>query len=378
MKVAIAGAGIAGLTTAIALKQKGFEVLVFEAAPAIKPIGAGIGLSANAIKAFERLGIKQAIISRGRFLPAFTICDEQGKVITRTNSMQLSHEFGDDNFAIHRAALHEVLLSYLAPDELVLNKRVVNITDHEYEVNVFFADGTSYEADCLVAADGIHSPTRKQLVPGSIPRYAGYTCWRGIIRDAPVHIEEASETWGLKGRFGIVPLPGNSIYWFACINSSQNNETMKHFTIEQLREHFMDYHKPVPEILNASQTEDMIWNDIIDHAPIKRYAYAKVLLVGDAAHATTPNMGQGACQAIEDAVILADELDKNRNIPEAFSSFEKRRMERTHMVVNTSAMIGKVAQTDNKLLAALRNVVMRALPQSFSKRQLKKLYTVDF
>lgn len=378
MKIAITGAGIAGLTTAIALKQKGFEVVVFESAPAIKPIGAGISLSANAMKAFDRLGIKQAVAARGQFLDAFTILDEHGKVITRTDSMQMSREFGDDNFAIHRAELHEVLLSYLDPGELVLNKRVVQVADHGNEIGLTFTDGTICYFSCLVAADGIHSVIRKQLVPGSVPRYAGYTCWRGIIQNTSVKISEATETWGVRGRFGMVPLPGNLIYWFACINAPQNSEQMKRYKIEDLRKHFAGFHSPIPEILKVSETKNMIWNDIIDHNPINRYAYGNVVLIGDAAHATTPNMGQGACQAIEDAIVLADELSKNASAKQAFKQFEQRRIKRTHAIVNTSRMIGSMAQTASPLLAAIRNGIMRMMPSSFNKRQLKRLYTVDF
>jgi 2-polyprenyl-6-methoxyphenol hydroxylase-like FAD-dependent oxidoreductase len=122
----------------------------------------------------------------------------------------------------------------------------------------------------------------------------------------------------------------------------------------------------------------LIWNDIIDIAPVNKYAYGKMLLIGDAAHATTPNLGQGACQAIEDAVVLGDELKHNLSIETAFSQFEKRRLKRTHYIINTSRTIGRVAQVENKLLSATRNSLFRMMPASFNEKQLDKLYRVDF
>lgn len=378
MKIAISGAGIAGLTAAIALKKKGFEVDVFEAAETIRPLGAGISLSANAIKALDRLGIREQVTGKGRFLEAFTIYDEAGRTITRTDTRALSREYGDDNFAIHRAELHRVLLSHIGEERLHTGKRLEQVNATERGVQLRFADGSCSESDCLIAAEGIHSPVRRQLVPGSHARYAGYTCWRGVIRHEAIRLEEASETWGLKGRFGIVPLPENAVYWFACINAPRDCETMKRFGIADLRERFRSYHPLVGRVLELSEDADLIRNDIIDHEPVNRYAYGRVLLIGDAAHATTPNMGQGACQAMEDAVVVADELARDKDIARAFRSFEKRRLKRTRDVVNTSFRIGQMAQVEHAWLAAARNTVMRMIPGSVSKRQFRKLYQVDF
>lgn len=123
MKIAIAGAGIAGLTTAIALNKKGVDVTVYEAAPQLKAVGAGISLSANAIKALEVLGVKNSVVAKGHFLEKLSILNHKGKVLTSTNSAQLKTVFGDDNFAIKRSDLHEVLLSFLKPNQLVLKKK---------------------------------------------------------------------------------------------------------------------------------------------------------------------------------------------------------------------------------------------------------------
>lgn len=378
MKIAIAGAGIAGLTTAIALNKKGFDVTVYEAAPQLKAVGAGISLSANAIKALEVLGVKNSVVAKGHFLEKLSILNHKGKVLTSTNSAQLKTVFGDDNFAIKRSDLHEVLLSFLKPNQLVLNKKMVDIEQEQSQVKITFEDGTHEQFSGLIAADGIHSVARKKYVGHNKPRYAGYTCWRGLVQHTGVKLNGASETWGAKGRFGIVPLPDDYIYWFACVNAKEQCERYKQFSITDLENHFQGYHQPIPTILSQTQKQHVIWNDIIDHEPINQYAYGNVVLIGDAAHATTPNMGQGACMGIEDAVVLADELAKNNHPETAFKQFEKRRLKRTHDIVNKSWQLGKVAQLDNPVLIAVRNLALQLTPKSVNQNQLKKLYEVDF
>ncbi|MEO6231653.1 MAG: FAD-dependent monooxygenase, partial [Ferruginibacter sp.] len=307
-KFTIIGGGIAGLTTAIALQKIGITATVFEAAPCYKPVGAGLGLAANAIKAFQELSMADEVIQQGRLLPGFTIYDQRGKPITKTDSRRMSEKFGIDNFTIDRTALQSLLLSKLDIENIHTNKQVTNMEETGKSLTLTFSDGTTHETDFLIVADGINSAIRQLLIPGSKPRYAGYTCWRAIIDNSNLNLSETSETWGSKGRFGIVPLANNKIYWFACINAPQNDIAMKQYTINDLQNHFKDFHKPVPDIIAATKNDALIWGDILDIAPIKKYAFENILLIGDAAHATTPNLGQGACQAIEDAVILAAEI----------------------------------------------------------------------
>jgi 2-polyprenyl-6-methoxyphenol hydroxylase-like FAD-dependent oxidoreductase len=369
--ICILGGGIAGLTTAIALKKKGIESIIFEASPEIKAVGAGLGLGINAMMAFDRLGLKEDISQLGKMLPSFTIFDQKGKTITRTT------DFGDGNFTIHRAALHEYLLSQLDPANIRLGKKVQGLTQDENGVTLTFEDGSEHACDYVIAADGIHSPVRAQLVPHYKPRYAGYTCWRAVIDNAQLQLNETSETWGAKGRFGLVPLANNKIYWFACVNAPQNSPEAKKYGVSDLQKIFKDYHSPIPEVLAQTHDHQLIWGDIIDHQPIDRYAYGRVVLIGDAAHATTPNMGQGACQAIEDAVVLAQCMAENAQPTLAFKTFEKRRLKRTKWVTNNSWMIGKVAQWTNPFLILKRNFLFRLLPASVNKATLKKLEAVD-
>jgi 2-polyprenyl-6-methoxyphenol hydroxylase-like FAD-dependent oxidoreductase len=377
-RITILGAGIAGLTTAIALKNIGINAMIFEAANEIKEVGAGLGLGANAIKALKILGIENDVISKGRFLPSFTIYDQSGQKIITTDSVSLSKKYGLDNFSIHRADLHQVLLSKLDPACIQTNKQVDRIKQHEEYITIYFKDGTAYETDYLIAADGIHSVIRKQLLPGSKIRYAGYTCWRAVIDNTNLQVNECSETWAAQGRFGIVPLSNNRIYWFACVNTVADNPVMKKYKVDDLLQQFNNFHHPVKSILQETKNENMIWSDVIDLKPIDQFAFGNIILTGDAAHATTPNLGQGACQAIEDAVILANEIKKSSDIAMAFKSFEQLRLKRTRWITNTSWTIGKTAQLENKLLVKFRDMVLKKLPAKFHNRQFKKIYTTDF
>jgi len=376
-EVAIIGGGIAGLTTAISLTQKGFSPIVFESASELRPVGAGLALAANAMMAYERLGLADKVAAAGRRIPAFSILDERGGAISETVPV-FSENTSQSNYAIHRADLHALLASELNKENLILNKKSVSYEQKGGRVVVHFEDGTSHECDQLIVAEGIHSPLRKQVLPNSKPRYAGYTCWRGVITNPGLDLDRSTETWGKGKRFGIVPLSNNHIYWFACINGPQNSEQFRNFTVTDLQKAFASFHHPVSTILEHTKNEDLIWSDIVDLKPINQFAFDNVALIGDAAHATTPNMGQGACQAIEDAIVLADEMSKKAEISEAFKAFEKRRLERTHSIVKRSWTIGKIGQLENPILIALRNTLFRLIPESASKKQMAFLYAVDF
>lgn len=379
MKVGISGAGIAGLTAAIALQQAGIAYTLYEAASEIKPVGAGIALAGNAIKAFKKLGIEEAIMSKGRLLDAFVINDPTGKLISKTDSRSVGLKYRADNFTIHRADLHEALLAFVNKKNLRINKRCINFEENGNRLVLHFADGSTDEVDYLLACDGIHSPIRKKLLPQASPRYAQYTCWRAVVEMPHLELNEASETWGTTGRFGIVPLNKNQVYWFACIPAKAQDPVLKNYTSTDLLRHFDGFHAPIPEILLHTRTEQLIHGDICDLKPLNRFAFGKILLMGDAAHATTPNMGQGACQAIEDAAVLASELEHNHaSFENLFLAFEKRRLERTSSIIVRSHKIGQVAQIQNAWLAAVRNFVLRALPEEVNEKGLKSLLDVEF
>lgn len=384
MKVAIIGGGIGGLTTALAFKKyrPEIEIEIYESSIELKPIGAGLILAANAVMAFDQLGIKEKNLKAGNILEKIQIKDRKGRLLTEENNLAI-HEHSNIvyNFSIHRADLQRILLDELGDIKLNLNKTATTFTKKDSKVYVQFSDDTIIEANFIIATDGIHSVFRKSLIPTSSIRFAGYTCWRGVTTHLPsnFNFSTASETWGEGNRFGIVPLSDNRIYWFACIRSKKkNNQVFAAFTKTQLAASFKNFHSPIVELIHSTSDRSILWNDIIDLKPINQFAFTTILLLGDAAHATTPNIGQGACQAIEGAVILGKIIQKISNIEDAFKLFEKKRLKRVHSIVRRSWLIGKIAHLKNPILATIRNLSMNLLFAKISKKQINKIIHVNF
>ena len=377
-KFLIAGAGIAGLTLAKVLQDLGYDYEIFEASSEVRGIGAGFGLASNAMKAFEILGMSDEVAPLGHMLEDFEIQDWQEKTILKADTERLRKNYNTDNFAIHRADLHRYLVSKIDSSKIKTTKKV-RLFEQSYEkVVLHFEDGTSTEGAYLIGADGINSVIRQQLLKQSKPRYAGYICWRAIVEDTTYHSKKSIETWGANGRFGLTPLVNNQIYWYACVNTPLNS-AVYNFTIDDIKKQFHDYSGQIRNVLQKTTQENLITAPIMDIKPINNYAFNRVLLIGDAAHATTPNMGQGACMAVEDVCVLFDELQQNEtDVLTAFEQFNLRRLKRTHYIMDTSRLAGKVAQLENKFLIGLRNFAFRNLPQSLTQSPLEDLLEEDF
>ncbi|MBL1407767.1 FAD-dependent monooxygenase [Sphingobacterium faecale] len=374
----IIGGGVAGLTAAIALQSIGRDFRLFEQSQLLQGIGAGFGLAANAMQALEILDLKAEIEQLGYYIDNYNIRSEKGEILFSPDTKRISEQYSQKNFAIHRADLHAYLLSKIQRDHIILGKRAQKLEQEENVVRVFFEDGSVYTAKYLIIADGVKSRLRQQLVPSSTPRYAGYTCWRATIDNSDIQLDTGFETWGRAGRFGVTPLVDNRIYWYACVNGKPNSPAFKNTTTNDLWKRFQHYHAPIPKILAATQDKNLIWSDIIDIEPLQHLAYHNILIIGDAGHATTPNMGQGACQAIEDVAVLIDELKRDKTTVEAFRSFEKRRLARTRYITETSQQIGHIAQWENPYLITLRNTLAKILPNRIKQHSLSKLLSKDF
>ncbi|MEJ7682972.1 MAG: FAD-dependent monooxygenase [Segetibacter sp.] len=375
---AVIGGGIAGLATAVALQQKGYNVKVFESASDIRDSGGGLVLAVNAVKSLRKLGIENAIRSVRREMPVFKVLDSKGKIISDMEDDFLIKTFGINNIAISRNALLNALKSQVNDNCIETGKRAVNFHSFDNSIQIQFEDGTFYNTDYLIAAEGVHSNIRQQLLPNSKPRYAGYTCWRAVIDTPASNQKFGFEALGKEGRCGITPLADNKTYWFAVVNAPRNSEAMKKMGANELWQRFKNYPEPLPSLIKQTKDNEIIWSDIVDIKPISTFAFDNVLLVGDTAHATTPKMAQGACQAIEDAAVLLDILDKEQNIKTAFKQFEQRRVKRTHKIVKGSWTLGKISQLENPIMIALRNFLFRHIPQSTTTKQLKEIYAVDF
>ena len=375
--IAILGGGIGGLCTAIGLQQAGYEVTIYEGAPELKALGAGLVLSVNSILALRQLGLDEVVQSVGYAFEQVTLLDQQGRPINQTDMQSVATLYGASNFSVHRADLQAVLVSQLAPDTLHIGKKCVDVDQSKNQVTLLFEDGHRATANALIAFDGIHSVVRQKYLPQVTLRYAGYTCWRAVVPYSFHHYPKRfSETWGRRGRFGIVPLTDHRVYWFATLNANRNDARLRDYTVADLQHNFRNYHAPITDILTHTAEGQLLWNDILDFKPIKHYAFGSVVLAGDAAHAMTPNMGQGAGMAIEDAAVLTECLTHYAQVNEAFHRFEQRRKKRVSSIVNGSFQLGRIAQLSHPGLAALRNGLFRMIPERISRQQMKSLYEV--
>lgn len=371
--IAIIGAGIGGLTTAMLLKQKGFEPTVYESAPSIQPVGAGIVMANNAMQVYRKAGIQHTIEQAGNKITVMKITDERLKPISVMELSKYESVYGVYNVAIHRAALQRILAEETGFENIILSKRLLRIEQNEnYQLS--FEDGTVAHTDVVIGADGIKSVVRKQLFNTGEIRDAQQVCWRGIceMNLSEKYQHEANELWGKGKRFGFVKISDSKVYWYAVANKWLVKENS-----QSLTELLNEFHPEVLAMINATPQENIFISDITDLKPISTWTRDKACLLGDAAHATTPNMGQGACQAIEDAYTIAQLLGGGKEIKDAFASYEKRRIKKAHDIVKRSWSAGKISHIENGALIWLRNIAMKSLPGSANNKLLDKIFDIS-
>lgn len=377
VQVIVAGAGIGGLTAAIALAQRGHRVRVLERAPAIQPVGAGLTVQINAMRALSRLGVADAVAHAGQVVTGASIRHWRGDIISQNNLGAMAESLGAPTVAIHRAELHRVLMEALPDVPVQLDTTVDHFEQDDRGVRVTLTNGTVITGDILVAADGIHSAIRAQLHGKQPPQYAGYTSWRGVCDNhGLMDPEHVSETWGDAQRFGLVPIGQGRLYWFAVADAPQGEKDPPDVK-SALLQRFDGWHAPITRVLEATSPKDILRTDICDRPPLTRWGEGRVTLLGDAAHPMTPNLGQGACMAIEDAVVLASALGEQANPAQALQLYATRRLERTTTVVTTARRFGRLGQLSNVAARAVRDAVIHATPDSLTEKQMRWLYQFD-
>lgn len=365
MRAIIIGAGIGGLSAAIALNRIGWDISVHESRSDIPLTGAGLGIGANAFHSLRHLGMEEHVRRIMNPVKEIQFKNERGRTLNRMLTDKVTQHIGNDNYTVHRGELMQVLSRAVPEGALKLGSSCVRIEQDGSQVRAWFADGSRDEGDLLIGADGIRSAIRSHLFPNATLRYAGYTCFRGVVKlpESFQHNHHISiETWGGDGRFGLVPLAGNRIYWYACVNAAPNDETFKLYTVEDLASHFAQYHDPIPQVLRLPQEEHLLLHDIYDLSPLPSYSKGRVVLLGDAAHATTPNMGQGAGQALEDACVLMNRLRGSADMNQALLGYNRDRIGRTAAITRMSRWIGRLTQLEHPALIAARNRMVGSVP----------------
>ena len=316
MKIIVVGGGIGGLTAAIALGKVGIETHVYERAPELREVGAGVGLAANALRALDVLGLGRAIRSQSLGGMQGGLRNPKGEVLVAIPTDELKKQIGTVT-VMHRAELLEELAREVGPERLHLGRTCTGFEQDQDGVVARFHNGETARGDALIGADGLRSVVRTHLFGNQPVRYSGYTAWRAVVEFDGGHNQGIEETLGRGCRFGIVPMSRGRVYWFATKNAAEGERDPEGRTKDVLSGLFRGWHEPIEALIAATNEGAILRNDIDDMDPLPRWLQGRVALLGDAAHPMTPNLGQGACQAIEDSVVLAACLKKHANIESA-------------------------------------------------------------
>ena len=379
-KVMVAGAGIGGLTAAVALRRAGFEVAVFERAAELGEVGAGLLLAANAQKALGQIGLAEAVARLGTPASAGAIRSWRGEVLASIPAAELEKKVGAPSVAVHRADLQALLVREAGEGTLRLGAEVKGFEQDKSGVRVFLAGGSEERADLLVGADGLRSNIRAGLFGLKKPRYAGYAAWRAVVEPGEELLPWGTgfESWGRGARFGCAHIGKGRVYWFATGNAQEGGKDGPSGSPAgpkaTLLRRFGTWHRPIGNLIEATDDHTILRTDIYDREPLgELWGDGRVTLLGDAAHPMTPNLGQGACQAVEDAVVLARCLREGGATADALRRYERLRSDRTAMIVRRSRRVGRVGQLENPLLCRLRDRVFAMIPPKVQLRQLEEV-----
>jgi 2-polyprenyl-6-methoxyphenol hydroxylase-like FAD-dependent oxidoreductase len=371
----VIGGGIGGLTTAIGLRRVGLEVAVFERMPRLTEVGSGLTLWINAMRALRRLGIADAIGARGGRVDEIENRMADGSSLKTLPVGELARKHGQDSFGLHRAELQQGLAAELPDGTVRLASQCTGYRQDRDGVTSTFADGSEMRSEILIGADGIGSVIRKGMLGDQPPRYAGYTCWRSATAfDHPdTQPHTYIQVYGKGANFGVFPV-GNGVWsWYGTgmaeptTNMSRGPDIAKEAIAQ-----FRDWWGPVPAVIEATPPEDVVRQDIYDRKPVDVYVDGRVALIGDAAHPTTPALGQGGCMAIEDGVAIARELSLRADIPIALRRYNEARRERTSYIVNQARLQGALYHGANAPVALARKLVLNG-PVSVAMRIVDKL-----
>ncbi|MGO2376070.1 FAD-dependent monooxygenase [Brevibacterium aurantiacum] len=388
MRIAIVGAGIGGLSAAVGLQRAGANVTVFEKAAEVRAGGSGLSVFANGLRALEALGLgPQFAAITDKQAESFAAGQRRpdGRWIAR-----LPTDSVGELRIVDRADLHRVLLDAL--DEATVRTNAL-VTSASIDGTVTIRSGRDAESeesppdsserfDLVIGADGLNSQVRETVTSGIGPRYSGYSCWRGIT-ERPVDLGGAAgETVGRGLRFGIAPLNDGRVYWFAVANMPQHAS----FADEKAtaRDLFSGWHAPIAELIATTPNDRIRRTPISDLAtPLATYYRGRVVLLGDAAHAMTPNLGQGGGQALEDAATLtalltpvitksgdnAEATEAGSAVDDRLRSYDRLRRKRSQSIAAKSRALGAVFQIQSPLVAGLRDAIFTAVPSRLTAAQ---------
>jgi 2-polyprenyl-6-methoxyphenol hydroxylase-like FAD-dependent oxidoreductase len=375
----VVGGGIGGLTAAVALRQVGWRVTVLERAAQFGEIGAGITLMSNGLRCLDVIGVGDAVRGSGLPMVAMGMRSAAGRWLSRIDGdgADMDARLGTTALNIHRAELHKILRDALPAEALIAGVTTTGIHGGADggPAEVHFRDRDKdavLRADLVVGADGVHSWVRAQRWPGApAPVYSGSTNWRGITTQSSAPVTEMSLSWGQGTEFGVMPLVDGRTYWYAAANAAEAQRYPDE--LGELRRRFGTWHEPIPAALAHTPPEAVLRLDIYWLPKLDTYHRGSVVLLGDAAHAMTPNLGQGGGQALEDAIVLAAALSGTRDVATAVARYDRERRPRTQaMSLAATRQLRFGQQLRNPVAVAMRNTAVALTPDRIALLAIAK------
>jgi FAD-dependent urate hydroxylase len=338
LKVVIIGAGMGGLTTAIAMRQAGYEVEIYDRVSQLRPAGAGISLWSNGVKVLNRLGLSKEIAAIGGQMERVTYYSQMGEKLTDFSLQPLIDRVGQRPYPVARTDLQSMLLDVFGAENVQLNSKCVAVEQDADSVTAIFEDGRKATGDVLIAADGTHSITRSYVLGHAVERrYVGYVNWNGLV---PASDDLApKDSWaiyvGEHKRASMMPVGGDRFYFFFDVPLPKGTVSSPETYREELSSFFKGWADPVQTLIQRLDPVKTNRVEIHDIEPLTTLVRDRVALLGDAGHSTAPDLGQGGCQAIEDALVLATYLQTtNISVVDALKRYESARCDRVADVIN--------------------------------------------
>lgn len=374
MRILIVGGGIGGLTMAHFLQKNGFSFDLIEKAHEWKAMGTGLTLTPNALRVFDRINLVQALLEKGNELYTGEVIDEKGKVLTHLDYSYLKEKYGFATIGIHRSALQGILLSALPPEALRTGTTLQLVSNFKTGAVVRFSDGQKAAYDLIVGADGIYSQMRAHCAGASPPRYAGYAGWSFVVpNECDFPRQNVINQLGKGRRVGIIPVGNNRLYCWASTQAPRRDPSLRTLDYRGLQTLMGNMGGYIPAILKSIRPETPLYLGDAEDIQIDQWYRNSIVLMGDAAHAITPNLGMGASMAIEDAWVLTQCLKRFGNVSDALLAYQLRRKSRVEQVRKLSHLAGAVGQWKSAPARLFRNQTLSLLPGSINEQNLEQL-----
>ncbi|HEY0805247.1 MAG TPA: FAD-dependent oxidoreductase [Pseudonocardiaceae bacterium] len=366
-QILVIGAGISGLATAVALQRRGHDVTVIEER-ADTSSGAGISIWPNALAALDEIGLGDAVRDAGGRVTAGALRWRDGTWLRHPSPHRLVKALGEPLVVIRRSELTKVLSDALADGTVHSGLPVRELVTTADGVRVTLADSTTRDASAVIGADGTRSVVARHLNGALADRYVGYTAWRGVA-DCSIAPDVAGEVLGPGVEFGHVPLGSDGTYWFAT-ERAPVGQVAPQGELAYLTARFASWADPIPAVLAATHSDDVLRNDLYDRDQARQWSRGPVLVVGDAAHPMRPHLGQGGCQGLEDAAVLARFADGDDDLAAAFARFAAFRRPRVRPLVRESKLIGQLVNLRPPFLSGLASRATVLAPEALMTRHL--------